>query len=624
MPRRYSVTLDQLRAYDADITSMADEADKVFRARAAAAMATHGDPASWTNKEAEAFRDEVSDIMAEVSSAYGGATRSMASSLMEGVLSEQGVDMEVPVGETKADRHAANQSARYWASNLFGGKRDTKAFVDGCSAYVNRKVIHSRDDCIIETVLHRRRKGPKMRYARVPMGPTCGFCLMLASRGFVYLTKESAGEFSKFHDHCNCMVLAGVEGLQVEGYDYEGMRSRYRACRDALGTADDVWEDFQKLTQEERDSYGRGERVSNVDLPPELVKKLGRQQNAFNDYYAHRITDELDRHDGEWMYSGTCRATREAARPEAAALAKSDPDGYARWQYYASLGRNALLDVAEEIAVAPARIAKLLGRGIPETDSKGRWSAVERTSLDSRGIRLRYSNDSVKASSLNEEKGWSYEEQERFKSKKNEHSRKEKKWKTAKEALEDSIITTVNMDAIENREYRKRLGRTVDDSILEYVVHDAKQILKRRSGTRTEELVYYDATDGKRLGSAVGKANASGVNPSKEMVRQARKTTDAYHVLVVLHNHPASSIPSAADMRGLLATKASYGIIIAHDGSIYRFSIAGKPDPMYDYTDKSNDDVWTKAFVRRMIRGGESAAFKDMVRLGGVKIEHFT
>ena len=77
-------------------------------------------------------------------------------------------------------------------------------------------------------------------------------------------------------------------------------------------------------------------------------------------------------------------------------------------------------------------------------------------------------------------------------------------------------------------------------------------------------------------------------------------------------------------MRGLLATKASYGIIIAHDGSIYRFSIAGKPDPMYDYTDKSNDDVWTKAFVRRMIRGGESAAFKDMVRLGGVKIEHFT
>lgn len=297
--------MDQLRSYDADITSMAGEADKVFRARAAAAMATHGDPASWTNGEAAAFRDEVSDIMAEVSSTYGGATRSMASSLMEGVLSEQGVDMEVPVGETKADRYAANQSARYWASNLFGDRRDPKAFVDGCSAYVNRKVVHSRDDCILETVSGRRRKGPKMRYARIPMGPTCGFCTMLASRGFVYLTKESAGEYSEFHDHCNCLVMAGVEGLKVEGYDYEGMRARYRACRDALGTAEDVWREFEALPQDVRDSYGRGERVSNVDLPEDLVKRLGRQQNAFNDYYAHRITAEMDRRDRGWLYDGT-------------------------------------------------------------------------------------------------------------------------------------------------------------------------------------------------------------------------------------------------------------------------------------------------------------------------------
>lgn len=54
------------------------------------------------------------------------------------------------------------------------------------------------------------------RYARLPGPFACSFCLMLASRGSAYLSKDTAGfvtgrskrpEGAKFHDHCDCVVI---------------------------------------------------------------------------------------------------------------------------------------------------------------------------------------------------------------------------------------------------------------------------------------------------------------------------------------------------------------------------------------------------------------------------------
>lgn len=52
-----------------------------------------------------------------------------------------------------------------------------------------------------------RRDG--VRWARVPQGKTCGFCMMLCSRGAVYTSEASAGkpEALKFHDNCDCAIV---------------------------------------------------------------------------------------------------------------------------------------------------------------------------------------------------------------------------------------------------------------------------------------------------------------------------------------------------------------------------------------------------------------------------------
>lgn len=60
----------------------------------------------------------------------------------------------------------------------------------------------------------------KPRYARVPGGSeTCDFCIMLASRGFVYRSAASAGEFNHYHAHCRCRIVPGFGDASIEGYD---------------------------------------------------------------------------------------------------------------------------------------------------------------------------------------------------------------------------------------------------------------------------------------------------------------------------------------------------------------------------------------------------------------------
>lgn len=75
-------------------------------------------------------------------------------------------------------------------------------------------------------------------WARVPEGPnTCAFCLMLASRGFVYHTEESAGGLGNtYHDHCQCTVTPSWNGdYELDGYPLKKYQQIYSDAKDAAG-----------------------------------------------------------------------------------------------------------------------------------------------------------------------------------------------------------------------------------------------------------------------------------------------------------------------------------------------------------------------------------------------------
>lgn len=82
----------------------------------------------------------------------------------------------------------------------------------------------------------------KPTFARVPSGgKTCAWCTMLASRGFVYATKETAGEKADhYHDDCDCQIVAEFDAEQhhIEGYDPDQMYDRYMQAREASRSGD--------------------------------------------------------------------------------------------------------------------------------------------------------------------------------------------------------------------------------------------------------------------------------------------------------------------------------------------------------------------------------------------------
>ena len=83
----------------------------------------------------------------------------------------------------------------------------------------------------------------KPRWARVPRGAkTCAFCLMLASRGFAYLSEDSAGRQMQYHADCDCDIMPSWGGAKLKGYDPDVYAEMYEAAEAAAGENGD-WHD---------------------------------------------------------------------------------------------------------------------------------------------------------------------------------------------------------------------------------------------------------------------------------------------------------------------------------------------------------------------------------------------
>lgn len=138
-----------------------------------------------------------------------------------------------------------------------------------------------------------------LRWARVPTGPeTCGFCLMLASRGFVYGSERTAGALDHYHRGCDCAVVPGFDGLTgVEGYDPDALYDAYSDSYATLGGREGL-----------RDAWGR---LDASDRAARTARHGGDEGDAFEAFCEERISREIETRDPEWVRSGAkCRVTK--------------------------------------------------------------------------------------------------------------------------------------------------------------------------------------------------------------------------------------------------------------------------------------------------------------------------
>ena len=114
---------------------------------------------------------------------------------------------------------------------------------------VNQNIARQTKNYAHKTMVDNAKKNHTM-FARVPTGAhTCAFCMMLASRGFVYYSRQSAGEMMQFHNDCDCHIVAGVDG--VEGYDPDALYSDYRDSRENADSGN-----YKDVLAQMRKDYG--------------------------------------------------------------------------------------------------------------------------------------------------------------------------------------------------------------------------------------------------------------------------------------------------------------------------------------------------------------------------------
>ncbi len=123
--------------------------------------------------------------------------------------------------------------ARYQAKKL--AKEGDAAFARACGEFARNDAFRSLNETIIANVGRDRDKGAM--FALVPTGTeTCTFCLMLASRGAVYHTRKTAGEWRHFHRGCDCKVEPSFEGDSdaevVQGVKPRELYERYKQFKE--------------------------------------------------------------------------------------------------------------------------------------------------------------------------------------------------------------------------------------------------------------------------------------------------------------------------------------------------------------------------------------------------------
>lgn len=163
-------------------------------------------------------------------------------------------------------------------------------FLELVGSCVGSEVRHNADRTTYKNAKRLATKGVK--YCRVAQSVSCCFCLMLAGRGPVYWTKETAGEGMRYHPGCKCKIVACREGDTIKGYHPEKINAAMEKIADSLGI--DNWLDFvddkdiQKLLERElkrRDPRWVLEGIKpKVDYSKNPRKKYGVRKVENDDY----------------------------------------------------------------------------------------------------------------------------------------------------------------------------------------------------------------------------------------------------------------------------------------------------------------------------------------------------
>ncbi len=221
------ISAAEFAAYNRAVAKIGDRAASDVEAAVLAWCRAHEGATVAEKREAAKL------IMEGFVQGYDDVAAEFAAQWYDDLAERNGARLQQAVTMTTYKPKSVDEVARYQAKKLVKG--GDAAFARACGEYARNDAFRSLNETIISNVGRDKDRG--VRFARVPTGfETCTFCIMLASRGAVYHTRKSAGEFRHFHRHCDCKVVPGFEddpdAELVEGVRPEELRELYERFRE--------------------------------------------------------------------------------------------------------------------------------------------------------------------------------------------------------------------------------------------------------------------------------------------------------------------------------------------------------------------------------------------------------
>lgn len=169
-----------------------------------------------------AMREAAIEALQESVGIHGEMSQSLAAQLFDEVCAAEGIGpYTFELADDIIDFAMLEEKVRYFARSLVEHDGGDK-FLNDCGQLADFYTWRVNRDSMVRNC---ERNG--VRYARVPTNSNpCDYCVMLASRGFVYRTAKDAEAGS--HAHCRCLVCPGGSSTTIEGYDPDALYDQWK------------------------------------------------------------------------------------------------------------------------------------------------------------------------------------------------------------------------------------------------------------------------------------------------------------------------------------------------------------------------------------------------------------
>lgn len=180
----------------------------------------------------------------------------------------------------------------------------------------------------------------------------------------------------------------------------------------------------------------------------------------------------------------------------------------------------------------------------------------------------------------------------------------------------DYAASKIDRKQIASAEYQNKFNALGENKrVTRSIRAKAKEMLRHRSGTQYEDLAFIDTRTGK---SYINKSfnKASSAKPNREM-NKILKAADDY-TIIGIHNHPNSTTPSIDDIQVAVNRKYKYGVVVGHNGTIFKYSVNG-------VVNEVNADIYLER-INAMYYNGDADGMADAIESlskNGVDLEVF-